>query len=1246
MGRARWCLVVSIVAAWVWSMAAGVGAASSSPPRLAGGARVGAVPAVPFLASASADGLSVLAAWAPNDATDAVTGYALRATPLVGARTAACPVPAATTFFSGPENSGMWLAGLCAQVPYQVTMTATNAAGTSAVSPPSLGVVPLPAAAPKAPQIVQVLGRSASLRVAWSGATFDGGRPVTGYVVSVRKGATLIKSVTAPATALAATVPGLVNGTVYAVTVAAKNAVGSSPTSTGSGKPVPVYPPTPPTGLTALPDGAGRIVVSWAAPVDDGGGVVTGYTVTYQQVDRDGVPVPGAPVHTLPVAGTVTSVTASVFEEAQALYAFTATATNTVGASKAATLAAPMAPITQVKSETVILTDATLSAIGSVSGTGVDWFAPAPAQAEALTVGSVIVGGVSGGTPYGLLRKVTAVTSDATGLHLATTEAAVGDVFTNMTLATLLNPAASTTPGARAGERGVVFRPASPGVKIDTRAAGAILGGQVSIDFDTKDRDGSFVSAKFAVKAETKLSIDVHTSWGVPDGTAVDASSVVTATMSAQVGLRGNKEWKIGEITSPPATVMVGPVPVLLQSRVPIYLTAGGQVAVGASASMAIGGSLYWDSTDPSRLSVSNLSTKPVLSGGAIPGLTLTGQGRVGLKAAVIVEVYRFAGLQMSVTNDLVVDVDFRPAAGKPFLSISDEVEVKAGFAADRFGTRRDLVVEVYSNSWANLVKLAAPPKQAYAVTALTAATPGTPISVTATRTDGAAATKTWKVVGGVTGDAITGTGRFTAANPADRLVTITVSDAAGASGRLDLTVGKPFDPPLNLTLAKVVSGSDLGMIATWSPPGATGASPVDHYQVTTSPATPMQTIPAGTTRTTWTGLAAGRYVATVYAVNTTGAISAPATAAVDVDTTTSISTFTQVSAGAYHSCAVTAAGAAKCWGDNSLGELGDGTTTNRLTPVTVSGLSSGVTSITAGSMHSCAVTTTGAAKCWGANPYGQLGDGTTIDRFKPVSVSGLTAGIISISAGWGYGCAVTSTGSAKCWGENSFGQLGDGTRTDRWKPVAVTGLMSGVSSISAGSSDSCAVTAGGAAKCWGDNSYGQLGDGTRTGRLTPVNVAGLSGVTAVSTGSMHTCAATNTAVAKCWGDNAYGQLGDGTTVSRLTPVTVSGASSLFASINAGWGYSCAVTTVGAARCWGRNASGQLGDGTTIDRSAPVGVWGLSSGVTSLRTGAGYFAFSCATSATGGAKCWGDNSWGQLGDGTTTARLTPVEVTG
>lgn len=347
------------------------------------------------------------------------------------------------------------------------------------------------------------------------------------------------------------------------------------------------------------------------------------------------------------------------------------------------------------------------------------------------------------------------------------------------------------------------------------------------------------------------------------------------------------------------------------------------------------------------------------------------------------------------------------------------------------------------------------------------------------------------------------------------------------------------------------------------------------------------------------------------------------------------------ISSGFGHTCAVTGPnGAVKCWGRNDNGELGNGTTTPSSKPVGVSGLSSKVAAVSAGGSRSCALTTSGALKCWGDNP----GNGG-LNSTTPVAVSGLSSGVKAVSAGGTFTCALTTAGGVRCWGAGSLGQLGNGALTSSSVPVTPTGLGSGVAAISSGAQHSCALTTAGGVKCWGWNNYGETGDGSgATTSPEPGDVSGFSeGIAAVAVGGYHSCVITSSGAAVCWGQNQAGQRGDGTQVDSVTPVPVSGLSSGVAALTGGTYHTCAIMSGGAAKCWGSNVTGQVGDGTTTDRLVPVDVFGLTSGIVTISGGRFH---TCSVNTAGRAQCWGSNLWGQIGDGTTVNRLTPVGVSG
>jgi alpha-tubulin suppressor-like RCC1 family protein len=312
-----------------------------------------------------------------------------------------------------------------------------------------------------------------------------------------------------------------------------------------------------------------------------------------------------------------------------------------------------------------------------------------------------------------------------------------------------------------------------------------------------------------------------------------------------------------------------------------------------------------------------------------------------------------------------------------------------------------------------------------------------------------------------------------------------------------------------------------------------------------------------------------------------------------------------------------------------------------------------GPVAIAAGGQHTCALLSGGAVECWGLNGNGQLGIGGTTGSSTPVAVSGLAGPAIAIAAGGAHTCAIVTGGGIQCWGANASGQLGDGSASDSWTPVAVSGLVDTATAIAAGGLHTCALLSGGTVQCWGDNDDGQLGSATDLGSFSPAPLSvGITGVTALAAGYQHTCALLSTGAVSCWGDNSEGQLGGAQAGSSDAPVAVlspDGGSNLagVSAIGAGPGYStCAVLSGGVVECWGSNAQGQLGAATGATcgsvpcSTTPVVVAGL---VASAVASGGEDSYAGASA--GAVDSWGDNGFGELGSGSmSSGSSSPVAV--
>jgi alpha-tubulin suppressor-like RCC1 family protein len=345
------------------------------------------------------------------------------------------------------------------------------------------------------------------------------------------------------------------------------------------------------------------------------------------------------------------------------------------------------------------------------------------------------------------------------------------------------------------------------------------------------------------------------------------------------------------------------------------------------------------------------------------------------------------------------------------------------------------------------------------------------------------------------------------------------------------------------------------------------------------------------------------------------------------------------LSAGKYHTCAVTNSGGIRCWGQNEHGQLGNGTTGKRSLPVEVVGLPAKVKAPAAGVWHTCALDETGTVLCWGDNRYGQLGDGTLTNRSTPAPVAGLSAKTVMIAAGSHFTCALSEFGLVKCWGSNVHGQLGEGSVVDRVSAVPVLGLDEPVAAIAAGEEHACIITVHGAVRCWGLGWEGQLGDGSRNIMAEAVPAAGLeSGAAFIAAGAHYSCAIMTSGKVFCWGDNAMYP----SPYDSPVPVELKELEGRLTSIEIGELFTCGTTVEGGVLCWGRNDLGQLGNGTGVDSTnTPIAVSGLSAGVEMLSVGTTH---ACARVQSGEVECWGGNEAGQAGGSSAYKLLAPAAV--
>jgi alpha-tubulin suppressor-like RCC1 family protein len=308
---------------------------------------------------------------------------------------------------------------------------------------------------------------------------------------------------------------------------------------------------------------------------------------------------------------------------------------------------------------------------------------------------------------------------------------------------------------------------------------------------------------------------------------------------------------------------------------------------------------------------------------------------------------------------------------------------------------------------------------------------------------------------------------------------------------------------------------------------------------------------------------------------------------------------------------------------------------------VTVAGIRD-ATALTIGLSHACALVEDASVACWGNNRQGELGREPLTPSPMATVMPG-TAGTRDVAAGGSHTCAIGADGAVRCWGGNIVGQLGHGFAEEQSVTPVLVPSVAGARQLQAGGTHTCALLEEGSVHCWGLDQLGQLGRGPPTGDLLPGPVAGLGGVRAISTGWTHSCAVVASGAVHCWGFNSKGELGNDTEEMATLPVPVSGLTDAVA-VSAGYGHTCALRAGGALQCWGANLFGQLGTGVNYDVRTPRSVVGLPSATAVAAARSGFYQHSCALLPGGAIRCWGGNATGQLGDGTLVDAWKPVAV--
>jgi Fibronectin type III domain len=859
--------LVRLPTVWLLTACAALGVAGSIDVQDASAA---SLPPAPFMESVSPQGLGGLVSWSPDPASAEVSTYSVQAMAAPGTK---LPSGCSTVTVSvSSSNSAALVNGLCVGAAYVARVSAVNAAGKSAWSSNSNPFAPFPAQVPGAPLITSVFGRQQSLVVSWSPPSTTGGAALSGYVVKASAGGSTVSTSVGPS-ASSATLTGLTDGTSYSVSVVAQSSVGSSSAASGSGVPSATYTPGAPEQITAVPSGTGEVDLTWQPPADTGGASISAYQITYEEVVQNEsgqwVPAPEAKPTVVSATGTATSLAVSGLTPTNAFWSFSIAAVSSAGVGTSGSAGQPVSPLTSTSSSAVVLTSATMTALSSDENEQLTWTTPVPTQVTALKVGQVILAGPAAAAPQGLLDTVESVTKESSGSYVVgIAQAALSQAFTGLSLASTLNPLATSS------EPATTFHPALPGIRLIKPALSVSFSRELVLGIEYGSGPLK-VSGELDVTPSVGVDIAVTTGFlDVPNGADVTASASVGVKAALSATLEGSLSRKIGEIDGDPEYYQIGPVPVVVVPKIPIYLNASGKITTQVTASIKIGAQASWSSHQPGTLSVKNTSTPLTVSGNPLENLSASAS--VGFAEQPQLDLYDATGPNFEAAESLQATLNPDPGAGQDYFSLVPSLNLKAGWDIDLLSFHASLDAQIAHLTFPSFV-IAKPPG---AFLTVTPASPSVPVGGSeqfkATRSDGQSFPVTWTVLGGA-GDTISSSGLLQAVAPAGRTLDVIATDSKGAIGETTVTVGKAFTTPQKLAVVSAHDGRSATL--SWQPPTSTGGTALSSYTIVTDPATTTQTVPASSTSSELTGLTPGvTYVVSVYATNTGGLQSSPAT--------------------------------------------------------------------------------------------------------------------------------------------------------------------------------------------------------------------------------------------------------------------------------------------------------------------------------------------------------------------------------